>query len=118
MGGHTAILVAAIVLFDCLVAALVGWGMVHLGWRPWAREYPPHPPAPDAVRRRFQSFRVGMMNLGGAIHVAVDEDHLHLTPVRVLRWIGMSPISVPWGSITIRRRRGRWVMASAGGRTL
>jgi hypothetical protein len=56
------------------------------------------------------------MNFGLCIHVAVDETHLHLTPARVLRWVGAGPISVPWESIRVKKtsRNGKWTTAFFG----
>ena len=56
------------------------------------------------------------MNFTFCMHVAADETHLHLTPVRVLRWVGAGPISVPWDAITVQKtsRSGKWPTASFG----
>lgn len=66
-------------------------------WNPLARKFPACEPAPDAVRRSFQSFSYGIVNLGLSIHVAADADHLHLTPSRYL--LGSLPVSIPWTAL-------------------
>lgn len=70
-----------------------------------AARFPPVPPAPDAVARRFQSFRIGIMNLGFCIHAAADEKHMHLSPARLARIFGMRPLSIPWTAIHLTGKR-------------
>ena len=54
------------------------------------------------------------------IHTAVDDQFLHLTPAKVLRWLGAHPLSVPWASIRIlkRSRIGDWITAEVDGRRI
>jgi hypothetical protein len=98
-------IVLAIIAFDVGFATLLVWAMIRGNWHPLLRSFPARPPADGAVGRRFQSFRLGLMNLGGCIHVAADEFHLHLTPVRVLQWLSMRPVSIPWEAIELRGSR-------------
>lgn len=68
--------------------------------REFAIKFPAKEPRPDAVRREFQSFKIGIVGLGGCIHVAVDEDFLHLSPAWFARAIvRMKPVSIPWDKI-------------------
>jgi len=53
-------------------------------------------PGPDAVRKDFQSMKIGMFNYGGCLHIAVDEDYLHLYPAWIVRTNGGRSFSVPW----------------------
>ncbi len=89
------LLITGIIIFDAALAATIIWTVLRLIWRPMERNWPAIEPAPDAVRRNFQSFRFGASNFGGCIHVAADESHLHLIPARFLQWFGIGPISVP-----------------------
>lgn len=89
-----------------LVLTVVGVGVVPLAlralahlWNDPLREFPAVSPAPDAVRRNFQSFSVGLLNLGWCIHVAVDRDRLHLTPAWLARVAGYRAASVPWAQV-------------------
>ena len=69
----------------------------------WVKIQEAHPgvePAPDAVSRNFQSFKMGVLNLGLCVHVAVDDAHLHLFPAAFLRWFGAGRASVPWDAVT------------------
>jgi hypothetical protein len=93
------ILVLVIILVD-LVILLFVLRAVSPRWNDPLRDFPPLPPAPDAVRRNFQSFRVDALNLGWCVHVAVDQGHLHLLPARLPRATGFRAASVPWDRIT------------------
>lgn len=88
------------VLFACGAIATC----IRLLWHPLHQTYPPQSPADDAVRKQLQSFRIGALNLSHSIHVAVDETHLHLTPAKVLRWMGAKPVSIPWDVIELIKR--------------
>ncbi|UCD75130.1 MAG: hypothetical protein JSV91_15265 [Phycisphaerales bacterium] len=110
------LVVVAVTLFDL---GLI-WAVMKVGWGPWMLQYPPREPTPDAVKRKFQSFRFGIMSFGGCVHVAVDEGHLHLRPILPLRWFGAGPISVPWSSIRPGRKRrpGRWLNVKIDGKAV
>lgn len=81
----------------------------HLLWRPTFRDFPVQEPAPDAVRRSFQSFGIGIVNMGLSIHVAVDAEYLHLTPLAIWRALGATPVSIPWSAMEPVGRSGRVV---------
>jgi hypothetical protein len=40
-----------------------------------------------------------MLNLGGGVHIEKDDQSLHMRPVRVLRWLGATPMSIPLSAI-------------------
>ena len=117
---HWLLLIPAIIIADLAVMALLVWAILKLGWAPVMRSWPARTPAPDAVVRNYQSFRFGLMNFSLSIRAAADEEHLHLTPGRLLRWVGAGPISVPWKSITVKKRSrsGKWTTASFDGMTV
>lgn len=94
--------------------------VLRLSWHPHTRAYPAQTPAADAVRRNFQSYRIGLLNLTCMIHTAVDDRFLHLMPAKLLRWLGAQPFSVPWSSIRIlkRSRIGDWIAAEVDGRRI
>ena len=98
------IIITLIVAAAVLEPIILVWALLHFGWGPLARSYPAQPADDDAVTRSFQSFRLGLINLGFCIHVTVDERHLHLRPAAVLRWFGARAASIPWGSIRIVKR--------------
>jgi len=103
------VVVAIVVALDVLTIAGLRLGIGRT-FRPLTDRYPPREPAPDAVHRRFQSFRLGFINLGWSIHVAADETHLHLVPAALARLVGCRPLSIPWSAmrVTRRSRNGRW----------
>lgn len=108
-GTQTAVMVTAFVVIDLFVITVVLWGVAKsAGLGELAAKHPPVTPAPGAVRRRFQSFSFGMLNLGGCIHVTVDEHHLHLDPAWFARALArMRPMSIPWTAIRSPKPDGR-----------
>jgi hypothetical protein len=107
--------VLAIVAFAVVEPVVIIWGVVRVAWGGFAGRFPQVEPEPDAVRKNFQSFRIGVMNLGYSVHVAVDAKCLHLTPARFLRWFGARPASVPWEQIEPSgKHRGRYMDVRIG----
>lgn len=80
-----------------------------------AERFPVEEPAPGAVRREFQSFRIGAISAGYSMHVVVDERCLHLIPAAILRWCGARACSVPWSEVQVLRRFGAYRKAKVGG---
>jgi hypothetical protein len=113
-------IVLVVLAADLTIMGLVFWGIARVVWNGPFGAYHSQPVAPDAVTGSFQTFRVGLANLGGCVHVAADEACLHLTPVRPLRWLGARAASIPWDAIRIskRSRNGRWITAHVGRTTL
>lgn len=104
----TAAWVVLIVLaIDAVLVPLLLWALIKGSWQPIATKFPAHPPAPDAVEKLFQSYRIGLFNLGFMIHTAVDDRFLHLRPAWLGRLLRMQPASVPWDRITPLKRKGR-----------
>ncbi len=101
------IIIAFVVALDLVVIPLVLRLAIGGLWKPIAQAHPPIEPAPDAVTRRYQSFKAGIVNLGFSFHVSVDESSLHLRPTGIGRLVGLTPASVPWSTIT-PRQRGRF----------
>ncbi|MBX3318063.1 MAG: hypothetical protein KF902_14500 [Phycisphaeraceae bacterium] len=66
--------------------------------------HPAVEPEAGAVRKEFQSFKIGLMNMGYSIHVTVDASYLHLDPSLTARWIGMPRMSIPWSEVRLVRR--------------
>jgi hypothetical protein len=116
----TVALVIAITLAVTVLDFVILFTIVHRGWGPLPRAYPARTPDDDAVRRSYQSFRLGLMNLGYCIHVAADEKYLHLVPIKPLRILGGRTASIPWDAIRIenRSRRGKWITTRVGTHTL
>lgn len=108
-GTQIAVMVAAFVIIDLFVIAVVlGAAGRSAGLAKLAAKYPPTEPAPGAVRKGLQSFSFGLINLGGCIHVAVDEHRLHLSPAWLARTlVRMRPMSIPWDAIKPSKYPGR-----------
>jgi len=95
-----ALIVSVIVVVDGLILFVLVPRVVMSVWAPIGDRFPAVEAAPDAVRRNFQSFKIGLLNLGWSLHVAVDDEHLHLYPALLPRLWGVTPVSVPWPEIT------------------
>ncbi len=110
------VVVIVIVAFDLLTVVLIR-RFVGRTWQSMVDRFPPRDPAPDAVTRNFQSFRLGVINLGWSVHVAADESYLHLRPARFVRLFGCRPLSIPWDAISVVRRssNGRWATVRLAG---
>ncbi|MCC6659716.1 MAG: hypothetical protein IT437_02395 [Phycisphaerales bacterium] len=95
--------VIALVILPCIFGldVLIITTLMRTGWSRLTQGFPASPIGPGAVRRNFQSFAAGMYNLGFCVHVAVDENYLHLLPARVIRWSGGKASSVPWESVVL-----------------
>lgn len=104
-GTQVALLVGVFLVSDVIVVGAIFHALSET-MRETCGKYPAVEPMANAVRRRYQSFKFGMVSLGGCVHVAVDERYLHLTPARVARWLGMRAMSVPWEAIEVKGRAG------------
>ncbi|MCH2138280.1 MAG: hypothetical protein MK074_04440 [Phycisphaerales bacterium] len=78
---------------------------ISLLWNRMVAPWPPIEPTADAQRRRFQSFRMQLMNLGLCVHVTKDQTHLHLRLIGLLRVFGAVDASIPWDAITMQNRK-------------
>lgn len=97
-------MIGGIILFDLLVVVPA---VLRLGWSSLSSKYSPASVRDDAVRRNFQTIRIGAFNFGGSVHLAADEDHLHILPTWLLRVCGCKPASLPWADLVVTRDRGR-----------
>ncbi len=107
MGSTTLLIILLVVGLDFVIVPLVLVAVVRSNWSPLVAKHPAVPPAADAVGRNFQSYKIGLFNLGYMIHTTVDDLHLHLFPAKFGRMIGMKPVSIPWEEITPLKRRGK-----------
>lgn len=108
----TALLITTCILEAPIIFVLVFKGM----WTPIARQHPVQPLADDAITRRFQSFSLGMINMGWSVHASVDDQHLHLKPVAFLRWFGAIPMSIRWEHLSKLNRSGKSAYMTGGHR--
>lgn len=99
--------IMAVVAADLIFVPLVISVLVRGGWNPIAERFPAREPRPDAVTKHFQSYKVGLLNLGFMVHTSADDMWLHLRPAWFGRRVGMKGASVPWEEIEPVRRRGR-----------
>lgn len=98
-GHHPATMSAWLTLPVLLFIAAIASAAFRLLWNPMLAAYPPRPPTEDAIKRRYQSFGMGIVNMGGSIHVAADADYLHMTPLWLWRILGARSASIPWSAM-------------------
>ena len=118
------LLVGVIMLLVYLGVPMLGWIIagiavasvllilrlvVHLIWNRMMQAWPRRDDGHNVQWRRFQSFRVGMMNLGFSVHVGKDAEHMHLRLIAPMRWFGAVDASVPWAALETRGDRGHRV---------
>ncbi len=88
------------VAIDLITLPIVLRAIIGNIWKPIADRYPPMEVKTDAISKKNQSIKIGAVNLGFSCDIAVDEQALHLSPTRWLRWMKLSPISIPWQAMT------------------
>jgi len=67
------IAIVAFIVVETIVGIAVVSAMVRNSIGEVAEKFPAQPVEADAVRRDFQSFKLGFVNLGWSVHVAADE---------------------------------------------
>ncbi|MCH2152450.1 MAG: hypothetical protein MK089_03840 [Phycisphaerales bacterium] len=97
-----------------LETPIIMFGIFHGMWKPIAMKYPPQDHAPDAITKRCQSFSIGIMNMGWSINTTVDENHLHLSPVKWLQFFGACPMSIPWNALKLQGKNSRRASLAGG----
>ena len=108
--------VTFLIVISILEAPAIILGVFHGLWKPIARTYPEQEHGTDALTKKFQSFSLGIINMGLSIHATVDESFLHLRPVTWLRALGASPMSIPWDEMKRLDKKGRSVILNGGHR--
>jgi hypothetical protein len=89
------LLIGVFVLVDLVVVSAV-FQMSAQIWNALGKGCVQVEPKPGAVRKDFQSMKIGMFSFGGCLHIAVDEHYLHLYPAKVVRMSGGRSFSIPW----------------------
>lgn len=101
-GTGSAMLAVAIVTVASIAVVLIVVPMVvRRTWGRWVPVFVPQEPEAGAVTRRYQSFNVGLLNLGHGVHVTVDSRFLHLRPAMFCAGFGIRPVSIPWEAIRV-----------------
>lgn len=111
---QTIVFVCVLVFGDLIVVGALLYAAAS-SVRSFSRKFPAVEPRADAVRKEFQSFRFGILSLGSSIHVAVDEQHLHLFPAWMARKLGMKAMSIPWSAIEYKGTFLRYAKTRIGG---
>lgn len=96
---NSPVAITLLIILCCVGSLGIGAAVMCGMWNPALKNHPPVEPAEDAIRRNFQSFSLGMVNMGLAVHVAVDSNYLHLTPAKLIRMFGAHAASIPWSAM-------------------
>lgn len=90
----------AVMLFPfALVALIIGGTMRMGGWGRLASAYPAVEPAPGTKAKMAEQMVIGKVPMNNSVEYAVDDDHLHLTPLMTLgSWC--PAVSIPWAAVS------------------
>ncbi len=117
MPHNSTILIIAIFLAVDAVVLMAIRAWVKTTFDEIARAFPVREPLPGAVRRRYQSISVDMLNLGWSVNVAADEWGLHFVPIGLGRVFAARAFSVPFDAVQLEgKRRGRWLQRARIGK--
>lgn len=97
---NIALIIAAFVIGDAIFVIGIITVFIKMKWKPIANAHPQQVPADDAIFKKFQSYKIDTISLKFCIHTSVDEQYLHLIPVKFLQILGCKPASISWDSIT------------------
>ncbi len=98
-------IIPGLLLFEAVFVALLVSLILRVAWNPIQSQFPEQAVAEPHLRRNFQSFSFGSINAGFSFHVVVDDEHLHLLPVRLLRITGAKTASIPWSAISFHDKQ-------------
>ncbi len=91
-------------VFALAIVPIIIHAAFRMLWNPAVSAYPPVPPAADALHKTYQSFSLGIVNMGFSIHASTDEMYLHLTPIAPMRFFGARAASIPWSALKPGKR--------------
>lgn len=107
-------LIALFLVVDAMIVCAV-FAVVASHWNDLADRFPGCEVREPSVRKAFQSVKLGILNLGGSVHIAVDERAMHLEPTWFLRKLRARRASVPWEAMELRSvGRGRFARVRIG----
>jgi len=70
--------------------------LTYMFWKPLERRWPTQPVHEGALTRGFQTFWFGpIARYNMCVHATVDHQHIHITPMAPMRWIGSRVVSLP-----------------------
>jgi hypothetical protein len=113
----TVMLVGVFVIVDLAVVGAVMSLAVESTFGKLSKAFPSREYRGKVTRREFQSISSGLVNLGFSVHLATDEEFLHLEPAAFLRWCRAKPTSIPWDAVELKQEQSstRWVDLKAVG---
>jgi hypothetical protein len=96
-------IIALVFAVVCIDALIVG-AILHTAGqslRELSAAFPQQPTLEGTPTCSFQSVSIGLINLGGCVHIAIDGNSLHLSPTWFARRLGMKPASIPHACIKL-----------------
>jgi len=98
-------LILILIPIELAIGLMVIRALLNNAWVPIQSAFPEQTVLSPCFRRNYQSFSFGVVNAGFCYHVEMDDNHLHITPVRPLRWAGQKTASVPWSEIQLHKKQ-------------
>jgi hypothetical protein len=114
---QTLVMVSAFLLVDSLIIFVVVPAVIRDSWGTIATAHPsirepfdrtlPEGVTTPATWRGYQSLSAGLVNMGGCMHIGVDDWGVHFQPTFIARLFRMPPASVPWEAMTPQKKGWR-----------
>lgn len=98
-------IVLILIPIELTVAVVVVKALLGNAWRPIEQAFPEKPKMEPNFQRYYQSLSFGIVNAGFSYHITIDDEYLHLAPVRPLCWLGLRTASIPWGEIQFHKKQ-------------
>jgi hypothetical protein len=98
-------LILVLIPIELAIGLMVIRALLNSVWIPIQTVYPEQTVLVPCFHRNYQSFSFGLINAGFCYHVTVDDNHLHIAPVRPLRWGGQKTASIPWSEIRLHKKQ-------------
>jgi hypothetical protein len=98
------LLVAVILTIDGMIVGAI-LSAAGQSLREFSRAFPRREMLAGTRTRHFQSVRLGMSNLGGFVHVAIDGNCVHLHPSWIARKLRMETCSIPHACIEVEAKK-------------
>lgn len=98
-------LIIALIPVELAVGLTIAGLMLNTVWFPIQKAFPEKRVLEPSFQKYYQSLSFGWVNAGFCYHITLDDEHLHIVPVRLLRWLGQQQASIPWEDIELSKKQ-------------